>query len=283
MFASGSLPGRAVRLLPAPARTGSWSPNGERFVATSGKRVFVGDRNGQVKLLTELQDLSPTSPPIWKDDEALLFSATRTGQQHWVITLDSRSGIVLDQRDVGPGIQPWSVSPDGRWLLAFGGQTASGLLVELATGTRTLPADGESFTAWLPDGRVVTLTRLDRGSRVAARRPEGGAAETLLELDGTALLPAAASGRRLAVIESAARDGTGPRSIWLISAGERPARIAQGLGRVYVAKPSRDGKLVGFSEAEPGTPVRLRTGVIEVATKKVSYACDAGCAGLDVR
>jgi hypothetical protein len=88
----------------------------------------------------------------------------------------------------------------------------------------------------------------------------------------------------VAIVEAQTGDPTGPRAIWLIAPGETPVRIAKDLGRVYFPKPSRDGRYVGFSEVQPGTgPVQVRTGVIEVATKRVSYACDAGCAVLDVR
>lgn len=283
MFANGSLPGKAARLLSAPVFAGSWSPNGERFVATSGARVFLADRDGQAKQLTELRDLKPTGPPLWNGDNELLIGVTRTGQQQWLVTLDSRSGTVLDQRDIGVGIQPYASSPDGRWILAVDHRAGTGVLVEILTGRRISAAPSESFAAWMADGRILVAVELQRGSRITARRPEGGAAETLLELGGLPLLPAVASGGRVAIVEGQNADGSGPRSIWVISPGQEPVRVARDLGRVYSPKPSHDGRFLGFSEVAPGTPLTVRTGVIEVATRRVTYACDAGCAVLDVR
>lgn len=283
MFASGSFPGRAARLLAPPIFTGTWSPNGERFVATSGSRVFMGDRDGRAVQLTELRDLRPTGPPIWSGDNELLVSATRTGQQHWLVRLDSRTGDVLDQRDLPVGMQPYAASPDGRWMLALDLRVDRGVLVELATGRRVEPAQREAFAAWMGDGRILAVQETEVGSSLVARRPDGGASETILELDGRPMLPAVASGSRIAFVEAQSRDGMGARAIWLITDGETPVRVARGLGRVYFPKPSRDGRFVGFSEVEEGTPLRVRTGVVEVATKKVTYACDSGCAVLDVR
>jgi hypothetical protein len=283
MFASGSFPGTAARLLSAPIFTGTWSPNGERFVALSGSRVFMADRDGRATQLTELRDLRPTGPPIWNGDDELLLSATRTGQQHWMVRLDSRTGTILDQRDLPIGMQPYAASPDGRWMLALDLRTDSGVLVELASGRRIEPAQRESFAAWMSDGRILAVQETDIGSSLVARRPEGGSSETLLELDGRPLLPAVSAGRHIALVESQSRDGMGARAVWLITTGQSPVRVARGLGRVYFPKPSRDGRFVGISEVEEGTPLRLRTGVIEVATGKVTYACDTGCAVLDVR
>ncbi len=283
MFANGSLPGKAARLLSAPVFTGSWSPNGERFVATSGARVFLADRDGQAKQLTELRDLQPTGPPLWNGDNELHIGATRTGQQQWLVTLDSRTGQILDQRDIGVGIQPYASSPDGKWILAVDHRAGTGVLVEIATGRRIDAGPRESFASWLPDGRILVAVELERGSRIMARRPDGGTTETLLELDGLPLLPAVASGSRVAIVEGQNPDGSGPRSIWLVSSGQEPVRVARGLGRVYSPKPSHDGRFVGFSEVVSGTPITVRTGVIEVATGRIEYACDAGCAVLDVR
>ncbi len=283
MFASGSLPGRAARLLAAPVFTGSWSPNGERFVATSGARVFLGDRDGQARQLTELRDLTPTAPPLWNGDNELLIGVTRTGQQQWMVTLDSRTGQVLDQRDIGVGIQPYTASPDGKWILAVDHRAGTGVLIEIATGRHVTAGEREGFAAWLADGRILVAVELDRGSRITARRPDGSTTETLLELDGLPVLPAEASGGRVAIVEDQDADGRGPRSIWLISPGQEPVRVARDLGRVYSPRPSHDGKFMGFSEVSPGTPLRVRTGVIEVATRRVTYACETGCAVLDVR
>jgi hypothetical protein len=284
MFASGSLPGRAARLLSDRVHTGTWSPNGERFIASSGTRLLLGDRDGQVKQLTDLRDLHPTAPAIWNGDGELLVSVTRDGRQQWLVRLDSRSGGILDQRDLAMELAPYALSPDGKWMLAVDQRAGSGVLYEHSTKRLVTAGQGESFAAWLADGRVLVSVIDDAGTHLSARRPEGGSSETIVDLDGVPLLPAVAGGGRVAIVEAQTGDPTGPRAIWLITPGETPVRVAKDLGRVYFPKPSRDGRYVGFSEVRPGTgPVKVRTGMIEVATKRVSYACDAGCAVLDVR
>lgn len=280
MFASGSLPGRAARILAARVLAGTWSPSGERFVASSGTRLFLADRDGQVRQLTDLGDLHPTTPPMWSGDDELLVPVTRNGRQQWLVRLDSRSGMLLDQRDIAVDLSPFALSPDGRWIIAVDQRAGAAVLYELATGRRTASGPGESFAAWLGDGRI--LVSVERGKRLTARRPDGGGSETLLDLEGLALVPGVSSGGRVAIIEAQAGDGTGPRSIWLISPGRSPQRVAKDLGLVYFAKPSGDGRYVGFAEHAPGTPPKLRAGVIEVATRRVAYTCD-GCEVLDVR
>lgn len=284
MFASGSLPGRAARILSDRVYTGTWSPNGERFIASSGTRLLIGDRDGQVRQLADLGDLHPTAPAVWSGDGELLQSVTRNGEQQWLVRLDSRSGAILDQRDLATELAPFAPSPDGKWILAVDQRAGAGVLYELSTKRLVTAGSGESFAAWLADGRILTSVLDDVGAHLAARRPEGGASETIVDLDGIPLLPGVAGGGRVAIVESQTGDPAGPRAIWLVTPGETPVRVAKDLGRVYFPKPSRDGRYVGFSEVIPGAgPVKVRTGVIEVATKRVTYACDAGCAVLDVR
>ncbi len=284
MFASGALPGRAARLLSDRVYTGTWSPNGERFIASSGTRLLVGDRDGQVRPLADLGDLHPTAPAIWSGDGELLIPVTRDRRQQWLVRLDSRSGAILDQRDLATELAPYAPSPDGKWILAVDQRAGTRVLYELATKRLIMAGTGESFAAWLADGRVLVSVLDGERAHLNARRPEGGGSETLIKFDGVPLLPAVAGGGRVAIVEAQTGDPAGPRAIWLITPGEAPVRVAKDLGRVYFPKPSRDGRYVGFSEVTPGAgPVKVRTGVIEVATRRVVYACDAGCAVLDVR
>ena len=285
MFASGALPGKASRLLEDRVHSGTWSPNGERFIVSSGTRLFICDRHGQVRQLTDLGDLLPTAPAIWNGDKELLVATTRDGSQKWLMRLDPRTGSVLDQRDMPLELEPYAPSPDGRWLLAVDQRSGNGILYEIATGKRILPGRREGFAAWLGDGRVLLSVIDDEGAHLSARKPEGGDAQVLADLDGLPLLPAVSSGGRVAIVEAQSGDPSAPRAIWLIAPGETPVRVAKDLGKVYFPKPSRDGRYVSFSErSQPAEgPVRIRTGIIDVTTKAVSYACAAGCAVLDVR
>lgn len=286
MFASGSLPGTAARLLEDRVYSGSWSPSGDRFVVSSGTRLFLGDRHGQVHQLADLGDLVPTGPAVWTSDRELVVATTRDGTRHWLVRLDARSGLLLDQRDLPLELEPYAPSPDGHWLLAFDQSTGAGVLYEPETGRRIAPARREAFAAWLGDGRLLVSLLDDEGAHLVARTPERTDDQVLVDLDGVPLLPAVTNAGRVAFVEL--QDGSngqaGPRSIWLISAGQTPVRVAKDLGPVYYPFPSRDGRFVAFSEHTEGTAgVKVRAAVIEVATKRISYACDQGCAVLELR
>lgn len=283
MFATGALPGSATRLLEERVYSGSWSPSGDRFVVSSGSRLFVGDRHGQVRQLADLGDLVPTAPAVWASERELLLAATRDETRQWLVRLDARSGTVLDQRDMPLGLQPYAPSPDGRWLLAFDQRGGTGVLYEPGSGRRLAPGRREAYAAWLPDGRLLLSVLDDEGAHLVARTPERRDDQTLVDLDGIPLLPAVSSAGRVAIVEMQGGQ-QGPRTIWLITAGETPVRVATDLGRVYLPVPSRDGRFVSFSEVASGADgATVRTGVIEVATKRVVYACAEGCAVLELR
>ena len=285
MFAEGRLPGSVARLLEEHVLSGTWSPSGERFVLSSGTRVFIGDRHGQVRLLTDLRGRLPTAPAVWTSDREIVLSATPDGRRQLLVHLDPRSGIVLDEREMPADLQPFAPSPDGRWLLAFQRSAQIAVLFEPASGRVVPPGEREVFAAWLGDGRIL-LSVLDKeGAHLVARRPEvGGTDEVLVDLDGVPLLPATSNGGRVAIVEEQNGDARGPRSIWVIAPGQVPVRVARDLGPVYLPRVSRDGRYVAFSEllVGEGRP-RVRTGVIEVATKRTTYACEEGCAILDLR
>ena len=159
------------------------------------------------------------------------------------------------------------------------------MLYEPATGRRVEPGRAEAFVAWLADGRILVSSVDDEGAHLVARSVEGARSEVLADLDGIPLLPAVTNGPRVALVELERGEASGPRTIWLLALGQTPVRVATGLGAVYFPTPSRDGRYVSFSELErrSDADVRLRTGVIEVATKHVTYACDSGCSVLDLR
>jgi hypothetical protein len=284
MFASGALPGSVARLLEEHVYSGTWSPSGERFVVSSGTRLFVGDRHGQVRLLADLGRLLPTAPALWVGDRELVVSTTPDGQRQLLVHLDPRSGQTLDEREMPAGIQPYAPSPDGRWLLAYQQRGGTSVLFEPASGKVVAPKSGEAYAAWLGDGRIL-VSVLDReGAHLVARKPEGGDDHVLADLDGIPLLPATSNGGRVAIVEQQTLEVSGPRTIWLIAPGEAPQRVARDLSGVYLPKVSRDGRYVSFSEVSTRTgALRIRTGVIEVASKRTSYACDEGCAILDLR
>lgn len=285
MFAAGALPGTVARLLDDRVYSGSWSPAGDRFVVSSGTRVFVGDRHGQIHQLADLGRLTPTAPALWIADRELVVSVTPDGRRQLLVHLDPRSGARLDEREMPADIQPYAASPDGRWVLALQRSAQIGVLFEPSSGRVLVPGQREAYAAWLGDGRLV-VSVLDReGAHLVARRPDGaGGDETLLDLGGTPLLPATSNAGRVAIVEQQDGTGAGPRTIWLLAPGETPVRVAKDLGSVYLPRVSRDGRYVAFSEVTSRTGgIKVRTGLIDVATKRTTYACPEGCAILDLR
>lgn len=284
MFAAGGLPGSVARLLEEHVYTGTWSPSGERFVVSSGTRVLIGDRHGQVKQLVDLRDRLPTAPAQWVSDREIVLSTTPDGRRQLLVHLDPSSGTVLDEREMPADILPYASSPDGRWLLAVQRRGRAGVLFEPSTGRVVMPGDREAYAAWLGDGRIL-VSVLDReGAHLVARKADGGGDQVLLDLDGVPLLPATSNGGRVAIVEEQTGSSSGPRSIWVVAPDQTPVRVARDLGAVYLPKASRDGRYVSFSEVSArGLDVKVRTGLIEIATKRMTYACDEGCAVLDLR
>ena len=285
MFAEGALPGRAARLLGDRVVSGSGSPAGDRFALAAGTRVFTADRHGQVRILAELDRRAPTSPPVWLGDKELVVAVTPDGARQLLVHLDPRSGAVLDEREMPSELQPYAASPDGRWILALHRGEQIGVLFDPRTGTVVRPGQHEAFAGWLGDGRIVVSVLDGEGAHLLARRVDGARGDqVLVDLDGVPLLPATSNAGSVAIVEQQDGTATGPRTIWLLANGATPVRLAEGLGSIYLPRISRDGKYVSFSEVTSRTGgIKIRTGVIEVATKKVTYACAEGCAVLDLR
>ncbi len=285
VFASGALPGSISRLLEEHVYSGTWSPSRDRFVLSSGTRLFVGDRHGQVRQLTDLGRLIPTAPALWTSDRELVVPATPDGRRQLLVHLDPRSGSVIDEREMPSEIQPYAPSPDGRWLLSVQREQGIGVLFEPSSGRVITPRENEAYAAWLGDGRLMLSVADREGAHLVARRPDGaGGDEVLVDLDGVPLLPATSNGGRVAIVEQQDGTATGPRTIWLIAPGQTPLRIARDLGSVYLPRVSRDGRYVAFSEiTSRAGAFAIRTGIIDVTTRVTSYACQEGCAILDLR
>jgi hypothetical protein len=298
LFTSGTFPGRPARVIDPPFWPGRWSPSGEQFAFTSGSRLLIADRRGEVRSLGVLLDLMPAGSPMWVQEHELILTMTRspsgtTGRSSgwWFVRVDPRTGQLIDQRALPEHLRLESASKDGRWALAWDERTASDpsgaalVLHELGTDREIAPRQGEGFAGWAADGRLLIRSERGHSWRLEARDPEATAGEVLAEFRGPFGLPVFAHGTRIAVVELQEARPDSPRAIWLIEEGGSATRLADGLGAVYFATPSRDGRYVAFSEelSRSGGSLRLRTGVIEVASKRVTYACNEGCAILDVR
>lgn len=289
IHATGSFPGRQVRLIDPPFWPGRWSPSADRFAFTSGSRLFLADRDGAVRSLGELLDLVPAGPLAWSQDhEIVLTMKKETGAGWWLVRIDARTGALVDQRAMPEHLLLESASESG-WILAWDARTRGVgdtklILYEPATEREILPRDGESFGGWTHDGRVIVRAVSGGRWRLEAREPGSSEGSTLSTFSGPFGLPALVHGRHIAVVELQGSRSDSPRAVWLVSPGTESIRLLSDRSGVYYASPSSDGKYVAFSEeVGAGNDVTLRTGIIDVATKRVTYACERDCAVLDLR
>jgi len=284
-FASGSFPGRAVRVLSNGASVGGWSADGERFVVGSGNRLYLGDRHGSVSLLADLREFRPTWGPAWIADREVVVSVTTGGTTTWLLRLDARTAQLVDQRGLPDGFFSSVPSPASDWVLTFDGTTGppTRVLYDPLERRTVRPAAHETFQGWLPDGRVLVVTGDWPGpSELVARPVAAAGGEALLTSRGW-LARTSSNGRHLAVTEVIDPERQ-TWSVWLITQGTAPARVIEGAGSDIGARPSGDGRFISFSELSTrDEALRARAGVIEVATGRVNYACGSGCAGLALR
>jgi Tol biopolymer transport system component len=171
----------------------SLAPNGE-VLALSGRRAgraLIDTINMTHKGTASLVDLGtvdiPTQPVWTPDRKALLYS--RYGPFEGEILrhqLDGRAPDTVVARITGTWICPWSVSPDGRWLIVgrFSPEALNDLLlVDLSAApdpssvtTFVAGPDDEGLAAISPDGQWVAYTT-DRGDGrelIIDQFPEGG-------------------------------------------------------------------------------------------------------------
>jgi len=277
LFASGAFPGKGVSLVDAPVFAGRWSPSGEQFAFTSGRRLLIGDKNGALRSLGALLDLTPAGPPVWvTENELVLTMARQTPLGWWYVRIDA-SGLLLDQRALPMHLIMESVSPDGRFALA---RSSLGLeLVDLSDGSTSRAPDGIAYVGWASDGRV--LLRVIRAGlwQLEARHLGAKLGDVLAEL--RVPFEVTVRGRFIALVERDPSRGS-TASIWLTAVGRDARRVVADLASVTDAEPTRDGRYVTFTIGRSDDP-KVRTGVADVASGAVTYACESGCAALRLR
>lgn len=151
---------------------GSWSPDGERIVFSSGVRLYeVAARGGQPQLLFDSDDDArpdayfPHFLPTRQGPAALVYSTVGTvGDGYLLAVLNLESG---ERRDLGPGRYPVYAS-DGYLLHGPPSDTDSGLWA-LPFSLATLEPTGEDFPISVEGesaslSRDGTLTYRDRGN-----------------------------------------------------------------------------------------------------------------------
>lgn len=278
LFAEGTFRGRGARVVDPPVFAGRWSPSGARFAFTSGRRLLLADKNGEIQSLGELLDLTPAGPPIWLSENELLLTMGRAQPLgRWYVRI-SASGALLDQRSLPTSLRIESASADGRYALA---RSSLGLeLVDLSDGGLTRAPDGTVYLGWLSDGRLLLRTINAGFWRLEARIVGAKLGETLADMGG-APFEVSVRGAWIAILERD-RAPVSPGTIWLVRPGSAAKRVLTDIVGLTDAQPSADGRYVGFTTGTADDP-RARTGVVDVASGVVTYACEEGCLALRLR
>lgn len=277
IFADGSFKGRGISLVDPPVFAGRWSPSGERFAFTSGRSLLLASKRGEVRSLGQLLDLTPAGPPLWVNENELVLTMDRPGLPgRWYVRVDA-SGLLLDQRSLPTHLTMESVSADGRYALA---RYSLGLeLVDLSDGTISRATDGLAYVGWLGDGRVL-LREIQSGLfRLEARVVGARLGQPLAEFRQP--FDVSARGQWIAILERGSRSGA-KSSIWVTGPGSAPRLVLGDVTDLTDAQPTDDGRHVTFTTGSADDPA-ARTGLIDVASGKVSYVCDKGCAALRLR
>lgn len=266
-----------MRIVDPPVYGGSWSPSGERFAFTSGRRLLLADKRGDIRSLGELLDLTPAGPPVWVGEHELVLTMSRAQPLgRWYVRIDA-NGALLDQRALPQSLTIESVSADGGHALA---RSSLGLeLVDLADGTTERAPDGLAYVGWLSDGRVLVRGMRAGLAQLEARLLGAGLGERLAELD--APFEVRTRGPWVVILESGRRPGE-IATVWLVRRGSAARRVITDVADLTDARPSADGRFVTFTTGFANEPA-ARTGVLEVASGAITYACDAGCAALRLR
>ncbi len=285
---------------------GQWSPDRQQITVGNGSQLYVGDPSGRLRPVADVGVGNLVRPlgwigndRVWATTFPMPGGAAAKGA---VVTVDLSTGALERQTlDNLPGGDLAPISPDGRWLPVFFGPSDDrcGWIAEVydLVGREVVgvvDANGRSALAFgfLSDGRLV-IAQCDVVARtleiyvgapgarpsliavvpITVRKPWvalGGGADEILVIASGPESPQHAyvfdpSGRLL-------RRTPLPR---LASAGT----IASGL--------SSDGRFMSFDVTAfvrgPSGQNLPRTGVVDLATGRVTYLCDSRCDYLYLR
>jgi predicted Ser/Thr protein kinase len=148
---------------------GTWSPDGERIVFSSGRQLYeIAARGGQPQLLLDPGDsprpfpLNPHFLPADGGPAALVYTAAASLSGLWVAVLNLETG---EQRELGPGREP-VYSPEGYLIHGTTDWMEPGLFA-LPFSRATLEPAGEDFPI-SAGGAAASLSR----AKIAVRRSE---------------------------------------------------------------------------------------------------------------
>jgi hypothetical protein len=328
-FAAGRFPGRNTRpeiVLPGEFRIGEglylggWSQDQERFGFVARSSVYIGDRDGNVKRMT--------------DPLGLVFGLGWSGPRRFAVAVDAHSSgaetlIVRVDVDTGQierialpygfgdaliGAGRVQFSPDGRWMswdVGVGGPAPScgpvflHELGSLVVTTQFTGDDGGWVIGWLRDGRVATARcAVPPTVETPPQLTGGGAATEVFISDPRGDRSRLASFRRGYLSWSAvdqARDrivyvlNQETTTIGTIDVNGRIERLADlGSDQIVSASLTADGRSLSFARVVPrplAAGRHIQLGLMDLGTGRVEWACPetpdppvrplSGCGPLD--
>lgn len=304
MFAPGVFPGRPTQVTSlAEIWHGSWSADGELFLAGAGSKVHVGDRAGAVREVADVGEMRITAV-AWVGQRRIAAMARGTDQDR-VVRADLATGAV-EQRSIPAGtrLQPagdqlWGTfSPDGRWVVPGGPAACRAVRVYDLRADRMIDlVDGVArrglAIGWLSDSRLVWATCDAGGATISVVVGHPDAPPSVL---GTVPFTARSPGpvvdpARERILISSSRPGEQGVIVALGLDGHLTELVRlpelttdRDFGVVHTGVVSRDGRLLSFRVAEVrnGQP-RSRAGFIDLVTGAVTFACEIDCRRLGLR
>lgn len=300
---------------PAGGSDASWTADGEHLLLWAGARIYLGDRSGRVQQIADLG----ASFVVLRAGRleaggvlAVLGPAPESdGRGRWISRI--RPGSPPEEpRLVPASIVVWGyppASPDGRWLTVDVGRGtctrsgfgASGVYdIDRGVVVDLVTAAGSPLMAlgWTGDGRVVSAY-CDAQRRamdlfvVAPGDAPGVPLATVAWARGSPL-PFVDPARDRVI--AAPGGGPAPANLLGVALDGRQTVIAQLppfasaeseggplLRIIYLRSMSRDERFLSFSITDAND--RHRTGVIDLSTGQVSYACgdDRECYHMTLR
>ena len=299
------------------ANHGPWSPDGTRITVSNDNRLYIGDRAGGLRAVGDVGADRVIFESGWLGNDKVWASAVRMtadrstldpDQPSLLVTVDLKTGALVREElsDIPGGAAPWTISPDGRWLV-FGGVVGtcftppanSSLLHDRVTGDVFNVVDASGSPAsllpdFLSDGRLV-IAQCDQ----VAHTLELFVGAPGVRPTPIAVVPISTRSPFFTLVSGSddilvfASTPDAPQDAYVLDPSGRLLRrltvpaFARPGTFAFAADLSRDEKSLGFTvsevRADPFPDFALRAGVVDLVTGEVTYLCERDCAWLLVR
>jgi hypothetical protein len=274
---------------------GQWSPDGERITVSDGSQLYVGDRSGRVRPVTDLGAGRVVGQSGWiGNDKVWAVAPSPDFTAGLFVTVELKTGAIEQLPIELRG--DLVVSPDGRWGAMNpheGGCDTVATLFNFATHETLEVVDGRGRPASLSfvrDGRIL-VQQCDHvaGTVELYVGAPGDRPDLIAAVPITVRYPSVAYNDSTDEILVIASSPDAPQDAYvfdptghLLRTPHLPQFAREGQG--FIATLSRDGRSLGFIANDlNGFSPGPRAGVIDLATGDVTYLCDAGCWYLLVR